>query len=51
MNKNNTTANQEKEEQKMDEDMKSDDGALIKGNKSLSVEVKLSDLIRYGALG
>lgn len=25
--------------------------AVIKGNKQLSVEVKLSDLIRYGALG
>lgn len=24
---------------------------MIKGNKQLSVEVKLSDLIRYGALG
>ena len=24
---------------------------VIKGNKQLSVEVKLSDLIRYGALG
>lgn len=24
---------------------------VIKGNKQLSVEVKLSDLVRYGALG
>jgi len=29
----------------------SSEGPMIKGNKQLSVEVKLSDLIRYGALG
>ncbi len=27
------------------------EGPMLKGNKQLSVEVKLSDLIRYGALG
>lgn len=48
------------ESSKMEEDKKFDEedfkkeigeGPMLKGNKQLSVEVKLSDLIRYGALG
>lgn len=41
------------EREKTDEEIKqfASEDPVIKGNKQLSVEVKLSDLIRYGALG
>ena len=43
----------EQDRKKTDEEFKqyTGEGPVIKGNKQLSVEVKLSDLVRYGALG
>jgi hypothetical protein len=42
-----------KESALRDEEIKqyASEDPVIKGNKQLSVEVKLSDLVRYGALG
>lgn len=45
------TPSQNNEELKQQPSIIDDSNFLLKGNKQLEVEVKLSDLIRYGALG
>ena len=46
-----SNTNNGEEDKKEEELVLSNEDPVIKGNKHLSVEVKLCDLIRYGALG